>query len=64
MLQYAHFLKEKVEEAGTDNPIIKAKVRVSLNGRPPQDMIDFKVNLLEKENSTFRHADWILPLKD
>jgi hypothetical protein len=64
ILQFAHYLKTILNEQGTKNLTIKARTLVAYNYRPPQTMIDPKVNLLEKRNLTFKSSDWILPLKE
>ncbi len=64
ILQYAHYLREKLQQAGIDNPIITADAWVSLNGRPYQPLIDPKVNLAEVHSDPFTPAEWILPLKE
>ena len=64
IIQFAHFLGGKLEEQGIRDPIIKVKSLVSLNYRPSKTLIDPEANLMEKEYSTFSHADWILPLKE
>jgi len=64
IIQYARYLGRELEKAGIQNPIIKVKSSVSLNYRPSQKMIDPDVNLVEQEYSTFRHAEWILPLQE
>lgn len=64
VLQYAHYLGKKLKEANILDVIVTSRSMVSLNGRPPQPMIDPDVNLLKKNYSAFRHADWILPLKE
>ncbi|MGV7221096.1 MAG: HTTM domain-containing protein [Nitrospinales bacterium] len=64
ILQFAYHLKTLLQEQGPINPAIKARTLVAYNYRPPQTMIDPEVNLLEKNYSTFQHADWIVPLKN
>ena len=62
--QYAFHLEKLLGEQGVHDPVIRARTMVGYNYRTPQTMIDPGVNLLEKEYSFFRHADWILPLKE
>jgi len=64
ILQFSYFLGKELEQAGINNPIITARTLVSYNYRLPQPMIDPNVNLVKAEYSVFRHADWILPLKE
>ena len=64
IIQFAHYLDKEMEEAGINNPIINARTLVSLNYRPSQALIDPDVNLTEEEYSIFKHAEWIVPLKE
>ena len=64
IIQYAHFLGHKMEKDGIKDPIINIKSLISLNYRPRQAIIDPNVNMMDVDYSTFRHADWILPLKE
>ncbi|GAB4151308.1 MAG: HTTM domain-containing protein [Planctomycetaceae bacterium] len=61
ILQFAHFLTEKLQQAGHSGVKIYARSMVSLNGRKPQPMIDPNANLAA-QNRNLKHADWILPL--
>jgi hypothetical protein len=62
ILQYAHRLADQKRRAGYADIEVRAKAMVSLNGRPPQPLIDSTVDLA-KEPRTLRHAAWILPLR-
>jgi hypothetical protein len=61
LLQYAHFLGQRLREAGYEPVRLSARVSASLNNRPPQYLVDPEVNLLEVKRS-LAHADWIMPL--
>lgn len=64
MVQYIQFLKEYLKQnTGIKNPIIKADIQVSLNGRPFQHMYDPTCNLSEVTYSPFKDLKWIIPLK-
>ncbi len=63
ILQYAHFLRDHYAAEGIENPEVKAKVYVTLNGRPSQLFIDPDVNLAA-EKSSWKRKNWILPLGD
>lgn len=64
ILQFAHYLKHHYEtEKGFTNAQVFAKNRVSLNGRPYQNMIQPNTDL-GAQPRTFRHYDWIVPLED
>jgi len=64
MFQYVQFLKQLTKDhMGIQNPIIKADIEVSVNGRPFQHMFDPACNLSEVNYSPFRDLKWVLPLK-
>lgn len=57
ILQFAHFLKKEFQEKhGINHPKITADVRVVVNGRPSQPLIDATVNLATVDNLT----QWIM----
>ena len=64
LVQYIQFLKEYLKQ-NTDikNPIIRADIQVSVNGRPFQHMYDATCNLSEVTYSPFKDLKWIMPLK-
>jgi hypothetical protein len=45
-------------------PRIYAVSSVSLNGRPAQPLVDGNVDLARVEWHPFRHAEWLVPLKE
>ena len=63
ILQFAHYLAEKLPRTGPKPLRVEARVLASLNGRKPQLFIDQNVNLAA-EPRTLRHAPWILPLTE
>jgi vitamin K-dependent gamma-carboxylase len=64
LIQYAHYLKKDLENAGLANPVIRAEAYAKLNDRPRQRYIDGQVNLAEINYPLFSHAQWIVPLKE
>jgi hypothetical protein len=62
ILQLAHMIARRYEEQGRPGIQVYADVRVTLNGRPRQPLVDPKVDLAAQP-WTWRTADWILPLK-
>lgn len=62
ILQYTHYLREKLIQTGLNNPIIIANAWASLNGRPFQQLIDPRVNLAQVQPHLFAPSPWILPL--
>jgi vitamin K-dependent gamma-carboxylase len=65
LIQYVQFLKEFLQKEHTEikNPIIRADIQVSVNGRPFQPMYDPTCNLSEVAYSPFKDLKWIIPLK-
>jgi vitamin K-dependent gamma-carboxylase len=64
LFQYVQFLKQLTNDhMGIKNPIIKADIQVSVNGRPFQYMFDPMCNLSEVSYSPFKDLKWILPLE-
>ena len=64
LFQYIQFLKQLTkQETDIKNPIIRADIQVSLNGKPFQYMFDPTCNLSEVNYSPFKDLKWVLPLK-
>ncbi len=61
VLQYVHYLADRLSAGGRRRPIIQVDQQVSLNSRPYQPLIDPTVNLAEIPIS-LAAADWLLPL--
>jgi hypothetical protein len=64
ILQFAHFLRDDFRHKGQQSVVVTADSRVSLNGRPPQPLIDPTVDLGKVEYAYFRRNAWILPLRE
>lgn len=62
ILNFAHFLRDHYQEKLGTEVAIFASSRVSLNGRPPREMISQGVDLA-KENRTLLPYNWIRPLE-
>lgn len=62
MIQYVHYLKGKLAQAGIENPVIQIDSWASLNGRDYEQMIDPTVNLAEVPLNVFASSPWILPM--
>ena len=62
ILQYGHHVAEELRREGKGDVEVRARVRVSLNGREPQLMIDPAVDLAAEPRS-LAPARWILPLE-
>ena len=61
ILQYAHFLEKKYTTKENPNPVIRAEVYVTLNGRRSQLFFDPNLDLSERKD-TFLEKDWIYKL--
>jgi hypothetical protein len=60
ILQFAHFLENEYQKKGIENPIIRAEVYVTLNGRKSELLIDPTADLTE-QSYNLRPRNWILP---
>lgn len=72
ILQFAHFLGNKYRDTllhfGNESvhlvhPKVGADVYVTLNGRPNQQFVSRKTDLMQ-ETYNLKHRTWIIPLKD
>ncbi|MDF9797788.1 hypothetical protein OKW21_003051 [Catalinimonas alkaloidigena] len=63
ILQFAHYLSEKMQERGVEQAEVYAKAYVGLNGRSSKKFIDENVNLASEPRS-WQHKWWILPLNE
>jgi len=61
ILQYAHHLARRREERTGVRPEVYAQVEASLNGRPPQPLVDASVDLARERRGLHRYT-WIVPL--
>ncbi|MBD0257763.1 MAG: HTTM domain-containing protein [Cytophagales bacterium] len=61
--QFVQVLKAEYALPGR-SPRIYAVSSVSLNGRPAQPLVDGSVDLARVEWHPFRHAEWLVPLKE
>lgn len=61
ILQYAHHLAQKFQKQSGKQWKVYVDSLASLNGRPPQKLINPEADLASKERNLW-HADWILPL--
>ena len=62
ILQYAHMLKAYYAQQGFNSPQVYVNSYVALNGRRSKLLIDPSIDLA-KENESFSHKSWILPLE-
>lgn len=64
IVEYAHFLAEKIEKEEGYKPEIYAKTRIGLNGRPTTELVNDKLDLTKIEIGIWPPADWIMPHPD
>jgi hypothetical protein len=60
--QLARHVADDLERRGLGRMAVHVRAEVSLNGRPPQPMIDPRADLASVPRD-LRHASWILPLR-
>ena len=60
ILQFAHYLGEHFKAMGMDDPQVYCDSWVTMNGKPSQQLIDTKVNLMTQEDS-WQQKKWVLP---
>ena len=63
VLQFAHYLAERLEREGHTGVRVTADVVASLNAREPQALIDPNADLAAQPRNLMP-ADWILPLRE
>jgi hypothetical protein len=63
ILQFAHHVADEFEKDSGTRPVVRVKSVVSMNNRPPQDLIDPSVDLAAVKDSLMP-APWIVPLKE
>lgn len=61
VLEFAHYLRDRLHEEGRSDVEVRALTSVSLNGREWRPMVDPEVDLATVRWPWFGHADWILP---
>ena len=61
LIQYAHHLGRRIGRERGRAVEIRADAVASLNGRPPQRLIDPTIDLTTRRRSLWP-ADWIVPL--
>ncbi|HXB55574.1 MAG TPA: HTTM domain-containing protein [Vicinamibacteria bacterium] len=63
ILQFAHHLAGELRRSGHSQVEVRARVMASLNGRPPQLLVDPDVDLARQPRG-LAPAPWILPLRE
>ncbi|MDM9580083.1 HTTM domain-containing protein [Nostoc sp. GT001] len=63
ILQFSHYIADKMREAGYEKIEVRVQSKLSLNGRNPQLLIDPEVNLVTQRRS-LNPSSWIMPLTE
>jgi len=63
ILQYSHYIAEKLHEEGYEDIEVRVEAMTSLNSREPQLFIDPSINLAA-EPQTLLPKSWIMPLQE
>jgi vitamin K-dependent gamma-carboxylase len=64
IVQFAHYLRQRLEDRGHEGVEVRARIKVSLNGRPPRYLFDPAVDLTEVGFPWFGDASWIESMRD
>lgn len=64
VVMFARMLKKEAEMKGLQNGVVKARIRVRYNGRPPQFFVNPEVDLASVDYSPFQKLDWVMPLQE
>lgn len=62
IIQFSHFLEDKLAEQGVRGIRVKTISYASLNGRKMELLVDSTVDLAAQKNTIFEHYDWVMPL--
>ncbi len=63
ILQFAHHLEDRWQEAGHEDIEVRALTSASLNGRPEQPLVDPTIDLTRHSRWALPPAPWIVPLE-
>ena len=63
MVQFAHYLEDRMRDEGYKDVEVRARIFASLNGRERQQLVDPQVDLTKVPYPWFGHADWIIQLE-
>jgi vitamin K-dependent gamma-carboxylase len=61
ILQFAHYLRDRLHGEGYEDVEIRARTLLIFNGRPAQPFVDPEVDLGREQWPWLGHAEWILP---
>lgn len=61
--QFAGHLERVWREAGHADVVVRADIRKSLNGRPPQPFVDPEVDLTSVDVNHFASDPWVVSLQ-
>jgi len=63
ILQFCHYIADRMRDSGQEEIEVRADSRVSLNGRARQPLIDSRVDL-SRAPRTVAPYEWVLPLNE
>jgi hypothetical protein len=63
LLQFAHYIEDYYRKLGEPDVAVTVDTSVSLNGRPPQPLVDPTVDLTRIPRPYLPPAGWIVPLR-
>lgn len=61
MVQFAHFLQDRLRQEGYPNVEVRIRTAISLNSAEPKQIIDPNVDLTKVSRPWVGHADFLLP---
>ena len=63
IVQFAHYLEDRMRDEGYEDVEVRAHILASLNGRESQQLVDPQVDLTKVSYPWFGHANWIMHLE-
>ena len=64
LVAFARLLREEAARRGVEGALVKARIMVRYNGRPPQLFVDPDVDLASVSCSPFETLEWVYPLTE
>ncbi len=63
MMDFAKMMHREATKIGVPNAALYARIKLSLNGRPPQYFINPEVDMIKVNYSPFKKLDWVIPVE-
>jgi hypothetical protein len=64
VMAFARMLQEEALKQGMPQMLVKARIQIRYNGRPPQYFVNPDVDLASVTYSPFRKLEWVVPLSE